>query len=97
MGFMALLLRPALRSTRKVRQDGNTRRTVIPIGPERLPIRPEQVEAGTGEGNANSPLLHFGLGAHAGAVTVEIRWPNGAVRTVESPQVDRVVEAALAR
>lgn len=56
-----------------------------------------QVEAGTGEGNANSPLLHFGLGAHAGAVTVEIRWPNGATQRVEAATIDRVIEVGPPR
>jgi len=55
-----------------------------------------EVEAGTGEGNANSPILHFGLGAFAGPAKLEIRWPNGAKRTVDVAEVDRVVDAKFA-
>lgn len=49
-----------------------------------------QVESGTGEGNANATLLHFGLGAHAGPVKVEIRWPDGSVRSVDAQATGQV-------
>ncbi|MCC6676875.1 MAG: CRTAC1 family protein [Phycisphaerales bacterium] len=52
-----------------------------------------QVEVGTGEGNASSPILHFGLGAYAGPITVEIRWPGGSTRALTGVAVDRVMEA----
>ncbi|MEY3144172.1 MAG: hypothetical protein RLY21_2665 [Planctomycetota bacterium] len=51
-----------------------------------------QVEAGTGAGNANSPLLHFGLGAFAEPVTIEIRWPDGTRERREGIAADRTVE-----
>jgi len=51
------------------------------------------VDAGTGEGNQNSPILHFGLGNHSGTVTVEILWPGGATQTVRA-RPDRVVTVA---
>ncbi len=35
-----------------------------------------QVECGTGEGNANSPILHFGLGTMEGPFTIDVRWPG---------------------
>lgn len=37
------------------------------------------VEAGTGQGNSNSPVLHFGLGEREpdAKVTLSIRWPDG--------------------
>lgn len=41
-----------------------------------------QVEAGTGEGNQNSLVLHFGLGAYEGPVDLEILWPGGMVQAV---------------
>ncbi len=50
-----------------------------------------QVEAGTGEGNQNDLVLHFGLGVHAGAVDLEILWPGGATQTVTGVAVDRTV------
>jgi len=57
-------------------------------------ILSRQVEAGTGEGNANSPILHFGLGSHAGPVAIEIRWPNGETHSASLDGVDRVLEIA---
>lgn len=51
------------------------------------------VDAGTGEGNQNSAVLHFGLGGHSGTVTVEILWPGGATQTVRA-RPDRVVTVA---
>lgn len=58
----------------------------------RLPDRvlTRQVEAGTGEGNQNDLVLHFGLGAHSGPVTVEIFWPGGQKQVVEGIAVDTV-------
>ncbi len=50
-----------------------------------------QVEAGTGEGNQNDLTLHFGLGADRGPVDLEIRWPNGAVRSVARVPIDQCV------
>jgi hypothetical protein len=50
-----------------------------------------QVEAGTGEGNQNDLVLHFGLGAQAGPVSLEIRWPNGATQRVKKAQCDRLI------
>lgn len=55
-----------------------------------------EVEAGTGEGNANSPILHFGLGAFAGPAKLEIRWPNGAKRTVDATEIDRAIDVKFA-
>jgi hypothetical protein len=43
-----------------------------------------QVEAGTGEGNQNDLLLHFGLGNHTQPFQVEIRWPNGPIRHIDN-------------
>jgi hypothetical protein len=53
-----------------------------------------QVECGTGEGNANSPILHFGLGPHAGPVTVEIRWPDGSRQSIDGSSLDRILVIA---
>lgn len=55
-----------------------------------------QVECGTGEGNANGPVLHFGLGSHAGPVEIAVRWPNGNERAVPCASVDRLIDIALA-
>ena len=47
-----------------------------------------QVEAGTGQGNANSPVLHFGVGEAAGPFTLEVRWPGSTGTTSHSGPVD---------
>lgn len=50
-----------------------------------------QVEGATGEGNQNELTLHFGLGANAGPVNIEIRWPDGQVQTQSVP-VDQTLQ-----
>ncbi len=55
-----------------------------------------QVEAGTGEGNQNDLVLHFGLGDSAGPVVLEITWPGGRKQTVEGVAVDRQVAIRFA-
>jgi len=49
-----------------------------------------QVESSTGQGNQSEMALHFGLGEHTGPVEVEVRWPDGATRTV-SAQADSTI------
>lgn len=51
-----------------------------------------QVEAGTGQGNQNSPVLHFGLGSHAGTVTLEIAWPDGKKQNVKKVKTNELVK-----
>jgi hypothetical protein len=46
----------------------------IKLGPSTLS---RQVEAGTGEGNQNDLVLHFGLGNHKTPVDLEILWRDG--------------------
>jgi hypothetical protein len=49
--------------------------------------------------SAGDPRVHFGLGGATSVVSVEIRWPGGAVQRIERPAVDRqldVVEPAAA-
>jgi len=55
-----------------------------------------QVEAGTGEGNQNDLTLHFGLGDHAGPLTLEITWPGGAKQRVEAVAPDTTVAVQFA-
>jgi len=54
-----------------------------------------QVEAGTGEGNQNDLVLHFGLGAHAAPVALKILWPGGTEQTITDVEVDRLVAVRL--
>jgi hypothetical protein len=51
-----------------------------------------QVEAGTGEGNQNDLTLHFGLGDTTGPVVLEVRWPDGKVKTVSRVPTNRLKE-----
>ena len=44
-----------------------------------------QVEGGTGQGNQNDLILHFGLGGYHGDVSLEVTWPDGTVRTSNAP------------
>ncbi|MFG0243183.1 MAG: CRTAC1 family protein [Phycisphaerales bacterium JB054] len=50
-----------------------------------------QVEAGTGEGNANDLTLHFGLGGFDEPVRVEIRWPNRVTQLLPGVAPDQVL------
>ncbi len=54
--------------------------------------------AGTGFGNTDSPIQHFGLG-HGGAVErLDIRWPSGIVQTLLAPDINErhhVVETGM--
>ena len=49
------------------------------------------VEAGTGEGNQDDLVLHFGLGDQQKAVRLDILWPNGTRQTVENVEIDRLM------
>ena len=50
-----------------------------------------QVAAGTGQGNQNDLVLHFGLGEHDKPVQVDILWPDGSTRTVKDVAVNQRV------
>ena len=54
-------------------------------------ILTRQVEAGTGEGNQNDHVLHFGLGDHTLAVGIEIFWPDGKRQAVQNIAIDRLL------
>lgn len=51
-----------------------------------------QVEAGTGEGNQNDLVLHFGLGAAKAPVDIDITWPNGKTQSVKRAGPDRIID-----
>jgi hypothetical protein len=50
-----------------------------------------QVESGTGEGNQNGLVLHFGLGDESGPVDVHIDWPDGTEQTVSNLPVNQTI------
>ena len=56
-----------------------------------------QVEAGTGEGNQNDLVLHFGLGDQSSPIRLEILWPNGTKQTVENIELDRLSTVTYAK
>jgi len=39
----------------------------------------------------NDPRPHFGLGAHTEVDTLTIRWPSGAVQTLEHVKADQIL------
>ena len=49
------------------------------------------VESGQGQGNQNDLTLHFGLGNITGPVDVEVSWPGGRTRTIQT-EVNRSIE-----
>ena len=49
------------------------------------------VEAGQGQGNQNDLTMHFGLGNTSRPVDVEVSWPGGRTRTVQT-EVNRDIE-----
>jgi hypothetical protein len=52
-----------------------------------------QVEAGTGEGNQNDMILHFGLGKWDKPIpTAEITWPNGIVQKIHKVRANSLLE-----
>jgi len=55
-------------------------------------ILTRQVEAGTGEGNQNDLVLHFGLGTCDESVSLEIFWPNGTFQTVKDVGTNRLID-----
>lgn len=48
--------------------------------------------SGMGYLSQNDPRLHFGLGSHARADTVQIRWPAGGIQVLVDVPADRIVE-----
>ena len=54
-----------------------------------------QVEAGTGEGNQNDLILHFGLGDSSGPVALEVLWPGGTVQRVRNVRTNRLLKLSF--
>lgn len=85
--WLQLLLRgnPARKSNR----DAIGSFVVVRAGPATQTFETRRGQSFLG---CHDPRVHIGLGAHAGEVTVEIRWPNGEKSTHAIPGVDRHVE-----
>ena len=52
-------------------------------------ILSRQVESGTGQGNQNDLVLHFGLGSNNDPVDLNIFWPDGSTETLKQVQIDQ--------
>ena len=52
-------------------------------------ILSRQVESGTGQGNQNDLVLHFGLGSNKHPVDLNIFWPDGSTETLKQVQIDQ--------
>ena len=55
------------------------------------------VSVSTGFMSSSDKRVHFGLGRETGVKSVEIRWPRGAVQTLNGVQADRIVKAVERR
>jgi hypothetical protein len=53
-----------------------------------------QVEAGTGEGNQNDLVLHFGLGKEKGEITLQVVWPGGKRQTLKGVKPNQRITVA---
>jgi len=56
-----------------------------------IPWRRTQLREISGAGG-DARRAHFGLGDNAGDVTVEVRWPSGALQVIENVAVDQRIE-----
>jgi enediyne biosynthesis protein E4 len=54
-------------------------------------VRHDQVNTAVGYGGASDARIHFGLGADRTVTRVEVRWPSGAVQTLEDVGADQVL------
>ena len=54
-----------------------------------------QVESGTGQGNQNDLVLHFGLGSNGEPVSLDILWPDGSTQKIKDVQVDKKLTVEL--
>jgi hypothetical protein len=61
----------------------------INLGNGRILTR--HVEAGTGEGNMNDLVLHFGLADRTSPVDIDLFWPNGTLETRTGITVDQMI------
>ncbi len=82
--------------TVRLRGDPNHVNTLAIGAQVRIPLNGQvltrQVEAGTGQGSQNSPVLHFGLGTHKDPVQLDILWPDGTKQHLKNVQPNTAVE-----
>jgi Na+-translocating ferredoxin:NAD+ oxidoreductase RnfD subunit len=51
----------------------------------------QEVHAGSSYLSSEDPRVHFGLGNASSVATVIVRYPDGTVRTIDAPRVDRLL------
>jgi hypothetical protein len=85
--------------------NGNHWLRVLPVTPSGAPARGALVtleaggrtqrrviDCGSGYLCQMEPVAHFGLGGLAAVDRVEVRWPDGVTKVIESPEVDALLE-----
>ena len=55
-------------------------------------ILTRQVESGTGQGNQNDLVLHFGLGSNDQPVNLNVFWPDGSSTELKETQINQKIE-----
>lgn len=53
-------------------------------------IQSRQVEGGTGKGNQNEMILHFGMGSRSLPVDLEILWPGGETQNITDVSLNQI-------
>ena len=55
-------------------------------------ILTRQVESGTGQGNQNDLVLHFGLGSNDQPVNLNVFWPDGSSTELKETPINQKIE-----
>jgi hypothetical protein len=69
-------------------RDGVGTRITVTTGSS---VQVREVRAGDGFLTRSDARAHFGLGSHASAETLELRWPSGTVDRISDVVAERVV------
>lgn len=77
-----------LQGTRSNREGIGARVTLTDAGGRR---QYNHVTTSVGYASSSSPRVHFGLGAEARPVRIEIRWPSGEQQILEGVETDRLL------
>ncbi len=72
-------------------RDGIGARVRLTTGDSPAVLQTRWIRAGSGYCSSSEPTAFFGLGAASEARRVEIRWPTGAVQTLEHVHADRML------
>ncbi|MCH7701516.1 MAG: VCBS repeat-containing protein [Planctomycetes bacterium] len=50
------------------------------------------LRVGSGFGNTNSPIVHFGIGSDQSIEQIEITWPSGILQTIVNPPMSQIID-----